>query len=364
ENRHKIGFFFGFSRWKHNFIKPFFAKEQFADFRFVNPLFGSNHLKKACKLGLDENSLIYIWGKKPFDEIKEFAKQKSIPIFYVEDGFIRSIELGSDLTKPYSLVVDRYGIYFDASNKSELEEILNSTVFHEDILKTAQKVREFLVRNHISKYNIDKDEEIKITTDKKIIFVVGQVEDDASIIYGGSGMSNIALLKKVREENTDSFIVYKPHPDVTVKNRIGKLSEKMTLLYADIIVKNSSTDSLFEVCDEVHTITSLVGFEALLRGKKVITYGMPFYAGWGLTQDNLTNDRRVRSLTLEELIAGALIIYPRYINLKTDEICDIIIFLKSLNEEKIRYNTVGNFRRGRLLRFVVRKTQMLYRMLK
>ncbi|MDR1007128.1 MAG: capsular polysaccharide biosynthesis protein [Campylobacteraceae bacterium] len=364
ENRHKNGFFFGFSRWKHNFIKPFFAKEQFANLKFINPLFGSNHLKIAQKLGLDENSLIYIWGKKPFTEVKEFAKQKSIPTFCVEDGFIRSIDLGSDLTKPYSLVVDRYGIYFDATNKSELEEILNKTVFDKDVLKTAEKVMEFLVKNHISKYNIDKDRVIKINADKKIIFVPGQVDDDASIIYGSQGMSNIELLKKVREANINSFIIYKPHPDVIVKNRIGKLNEKKILLYADAVIKNISPDSLFKVCDEVHTITSLTGFEALLRGKKVVTYGMPFYAGWGLTRDNLTNSRRVRKLTLQELVAGVLIVYPRYIHPKTDKLCNIMIFLKSLNEEKMRYNAVGKNRKGELLRFVVRKAQMLYRIFK
>jgi capsular polysaccharide export protein len=364
ENRHKNGFFFGFSRWKHNFIKPFFAKEQFVDFKFINPLFGSNYLKIARKRGLNENSLIYIWGRKPFTEVKEFAKQKSIPIFCVEDGFIRSIELGSDLTKPYSLVVDKYGIYFDATCKSELEEILNKTDFDKDTLKTAEKVQEFLVKNRISKYNINKDEIIKINTDKKIIFIPGQVDDDASIIYGGGNMSNIMLLKKVREENIDSFIIYKPHPDVTAKNRKGELNEKTALLYADIIIKNSSPDSLFEVCDEVHTVTSLVGFEALLRGKKVVTYGMPFYAGWGLTQDNLINNRRVRKLTLQELMAGTLIAYPRYISPKTDELCDITMFLKSLNEEKIRYNSIGENINGGLSRFVVRKTQMLYQLLK
>ncbi|MDR0762466.1 MAG: capsular polysaccharide biosynthesis protein, partial [Campylobacteraceae bacterium] len=358
------GFFFGFSRWKHNFIKPFFAKEHFTQLNFINPLFGKNHLKIAHKLGLDENSSIYIWGKKPFIEVREFAKQKSIPIFCVEDGFIRSIELGSDLTKPYSLVVDKYGIYFDATSKSELEEILSKTNFNEDMLKTAEKIREFLVKNHISKYNINKDKAIEINTNKKVIFVPGQVEDDASVIYGGNGMSNIELLRKVREENPDSFIIYKPHPDVTAKNRKGKLYEKTVLLYADIIIKNSSPDSLFKVCDEVHTITSLTGFEALLRGKKVITYGMPFYAGWGLTQDKLINNRRARKLTLQELIAGTLIAYPRYINPKTDQLCDIKTFLKSINEEKIRYNSDGkNLCKG-LSKFVVRKTQILYRLLK
>ncbi|MDR1976543.1 MAG: capsular polysaccharide biosynthesis protein [Campylobacteraceae bacterium] len=358
----KNGFFFGFSRWKHSFVRVFFEKEQFANLFFINPIFGNDHLKIALKYGLDENSLIYIWGKKPFAAVEEFARQKDIPILRVEDGFIRSVELGSDLTKPYSLVVDRYGIYFDATQKSELEIILNESSFDEDTLLAAKYVQDFLVKNHISKYNINKDKEIDIKTDKTVIFIPGQVEDDASIIYGGEGMSNLSLLKTVRKQNPNSYIIYKPHPDVVAKNRVGKVSEKEAALYADKIVKNSSLDNIFKVCDEVHTITSLVGFEAILRGKKVITYGMPFYAGWGLTQDMLKNDRRKRRLSLYELISGALIVYPRYINPKTDTICDIKAFLKNFNEEKMSYTSRKNFSKVPL-NFIIRKIQILYRLL-
>lgn len=61
-------------------------------------------------------------------------------------------------------------------------------------------------------------------------------------------------------------------------------------------------------------MTSLAGFEALLRGKPVTTYGMPFYAGWGLTTDHCHCPRRTRRLTLAQLVAGTLILYPRYVN--------------------------------------------------
>jgi len=53
-------------------------------------------------------------------------------------------------------------------------------------------------------------------------------------------------------------------------------------------------------------MTSLSGFEALLRDKKVVTYGSPFYAGWGLTEDHAVTERRCRRRTLEELIYLAL----------------------------------------------------------
>jgi len=74
--------------------------------------------------------------------------------------------------------------------------------------------------------------------------------------------------------------------------------------------------SCIDACDELHTLTSLAGFDALLRGKRVVVYGMPFYAGWGLTHDvemhQEAAQRRTRVLTLDELVAGALLRYPLY----------------------------------------------------
>ncbi|WP_407972616.1 hypothetical protein ACJ51O_23125 [Burkholderia pyrrocinia] len=50
---------------------------------------------------------------------------------------------------------------------------------------------------------------------------------------------------------------------------------------------------------------------ALLRGKKVFTYGMPFYAGWGLTHDAISGiPARDRPLILDMLTAGVLLRYP------------------------------------------------------
>ncbi|MDR0408542.1 MAG: capsular polysaccharide biosynthesis protein [Campylobacteraceae bacterium] len=359
---YKKGFFFGFSRWKHDFVRPFFENEQFIKTFFVNPFFGKNHLKIALKNGFDRNSSIYIWGKKAFRDIEEYGKKHHIPVMHVEDGFIRSIELGSDLTRPYSLVVDKYGIYFDATQKSQLEEILNETDFDDNIIQEAKEVQAFLVNNHISKYNVLRNKRIDIKTDKSILLVVGQVDDDASIIYGSQNMSNLSLLKTVREKNPQSYIIYKPHPDVLAKNRIGALSEKEILLHADKIVKNISLDSIFEICDEVHTITSLVGFEAIIRGKKVVTYGMPFYAGWNLSSDMLTNDRRKRKLSVQELIAGALLLYPRYISPKNHRLCDIRIFLSELNQEKLAYNTNKQIIK-KIFTFIKRKIQLTCRII-
>ncbi|SUV87835.1 capsular polysaccharide export protein [Bordetella pertussis] len=47
----------------------------------------------------------------------------------------------------------------------------------------------------------------------------------------------------------------------------------------------------------------------------MVTYGKPFYAGWGLTEDRAADwprDRRTRRLSLDELVAGTLLRYPLY----------------------------------------------------
>lgn len=285
----------------------------------------------ALKRGLDEHSCIYIWGRKSFPEVEAYAKEHAVPIARVEDGFIRSVRLGSDLTRPYSLVVDQRGIYFDPTCKSDLEHILQTTHFSQEILQKADYVRTFLIKHKLSKYNMYEHKTLDFPKDKKVICAIGQVEDDASIRFGASGMTNIAFLNAVRKTNPDAYIVYKPHPDVLASNRKGRISLKDARSLCDAVIENASVDSLLSVCHEVHTITSLVGFEALIRGIKVVTHGMPFYAGWGLTHDMQKSYTRQRMLHVNELIAGVMICYPRYLNPDSLKLCDIETFLEAFS---------------------------------
>ena len=319
-------YFYGFSFWKRANTKKFFKT------------LNKNKIYFDKKIKNSKNAKIFIWGKKKFNEIETYAKENNIPIFRIEDGFIRSVTLGSDLTKAYSLVIDSRGIYFDPTQESDLEWILNNYEFDEDLINRAKKIKEYLIEKKISKYNIYKDKKLSFNTNKKIVLVIGQVEDDASIIFGGDDMSNLELLKKVYEKRKDEFIIYKPHPDVMAGNRKGNILKKEALKYANEIIENISLPSLLEVCDEVHTITSLSGFEALIRDKKVYTYGMPFYAGWGLTIDEKKCKRRKRKLSIEELIAGSYILYPRYISPKTGKFCEVEVLIEEIEELKYRYN--------------------------
>lgn len=232
----------------------------------------------------------------------------------MEDGFIRSVGLGSDLTVPGSLVVDAQGIYYDPRQPSDLETLLETADFTELDLARAERLRERMVKSGISKYNFVPDRPFKAGArdSQTVVLVPGQVEDDASVVYGSPVLrSNWALLEAVRAILPEAYVIYKPHPDVVSGNRRGKLPDSRHPPF-DEMVTDFPIGRCLEVADELHTMTSLVGFEALLRGKRVVTHGQPFYAGWGLTEDMLPLPRRKRRLQLNELVAGTLIAYPRY----------------------------------------------------
>lgn len=128
-------------------------------------------------------------------------------------------------------------------------------------------------------------------------------------------LDNLALLRRARQAEPDAHIIYRPHPDVEAGHRKGALADELVLNWADTIARDSPVAALLEQADTVHVISSLTGFEALLRGCEVVTHAMPFYAGWGLTLDCApVPARRARVRSLDELVACALILYPRYID--------------------------------------------------
>ncbi|WP_291951246.1 capsular polysaccharide biosynthesis protein [Campylobacter sp.] len=307
-------YFLGFTLWKRWFVKPFFKAKN-------NKTIFLKSKKQLYKIKLNSQDKIFIWGKKyNKDELAKYFKNQ---LFFVEDGFLRSISLGSDLTRPFSLIVDSKNLYVDPSKPSDLEDILQNYEFDENLKQRAKRLIDIITKNKFSKYNGLEHKKLKFNTSKKIILIPAQVEDDASMVLGGCGFNTLKLLQKVRKKNPQAFIVFKPHPDVLSGNRKGLKDENIILKYCNEIIKNVSIDSAIQACDEVHTITSTSGFDALLRGKKVFTYGMPFYAGWGLSNDLQFCIRRTRKLNLEELVAGVLILYPRYIDPKTKNLCEV-----------------------------------------
>jgi capsular polysaccharide export protein len=244
-------------------------------------------------------------------------------------------------------VVDGRGIYFDPTQPSDLEHLLETAEFERSLLERAERLREYIVTHKLSKYNVYRDREIPLPgrrPGQEIALVPGQVEDDASIRYGADGMSNLELLRAARERAPRAYLVYKPHPDVLAGNRRGGVPEREARRYCDAIVTEASLDSVLARADTVHTMTSLVGFEALLRGREVHTYGMPFYAGWGLTRDARRCARRTRRRSLAELVAATYLLYPRYLDPESGERCGIERTLEGLERLRRRYDNDSFYR--------------------
>lgn len=331
---------FGFSLWKRNYVRAFLRSPG------TPPVFVGN-TQKARRRGFDSQARIVVWGTHESPDIAELARQYRVPIWRVEDGFLRSVGLGSDLTAPVSLVVDTRGMYFDPRTPSDLEVILQTSRFSVEEIERARRLRRAILAMGLSKYNVGNPQAIKIHAGcgQRVILVPGQVPDDASVQLGCQDIrSDKVLLQAVRKRYPDAYVLYKPHPDVVSGNRRGAGQSAACRALYDQTIATQDIATCLAVADEVHTMTSLVGFEALLRELRVVTYGLPFYAGWGLTEDRLRLPRRRRVLTLDELVAGTLIRYPRYLNRKTGAFTSPEAAVAELAQERLRTQGTGGAR--------------------
>jgi len=335
---------YGFSRWKQPFVKAFLRGSTTKFVKILPPMSNS------------ENQIV-TWGRKYDDEL--LAKGHDDKVLRMEDGFIRSVGLGADLIRPLSWVIDSDGIYYDATMPSGLERILSSESFSDELLLRARTLRLRIVEANITKYNLRSHKQWKRPIQStQVILVVGQVESDASIRYGAAHIrGNVGLLKLVRAAKPCAWIVYKPHPDVIAKLRDKGKDEEDAELWCDEVIDDIPFETLLSEVDEVHVLTSLAGFEALLRCVPVVTWGQPFYAGWGLTVDfGLTapvRARRNRRIVLDELVGAALILYPTYVSRTTGEFCSP----ERAVEELLEWRTEGSPSITR--RFLARLTRKL-----
>lgn len=294
---------FGFKPWKQPILKRFLAGSQI---RF----------RRRAAQPDGRHQALAIWGRDPAEGVGTWLQaHPKAELLRLEDGFLRSVGLGANLITPISWVIDRGGIYYDAGNPSDLETYLASHDFSPDERQRAAALRQALVAARLTKYNLQATGWKRPADQRRVVLVPGQVEGDASIRYGAPGWRrNRELLAAVRGAEPDAWIVYKPHPDVVAGLRRGSAAPEATAGLWDEQVETGAIEEFYDQVDAVHVLTSLAGFEALLRGVEVHTWGLPFYAGWGLTSDQISCPRRGRPLTIDELVFGALIQYPRYVS--------------------------------------------------
>ena len=317
----------GMRAWKRGRLQSVFG--------CYKPLIFKDNNTTASALAARKGRGLLIWaGKEP--------EGLSGPALRVEDGFLRSRGLGAELVPPLSLVTDDAGIYYDPTRPSRLERLILGPLPPGGQTR-ADRLLESLRAANLTKYNLGG--ELPALPEGRRILVPGQVEDDASILKGaGDIRSNAGLLQAAWEANPEAVILYKPHPDVEAGLRPGRIPDEIALKFADAVLSGADIGALLPLVDEVWTMTSLTGFEALLRGKKVITLGAPFYAGWGLTSDlGPIPHRRLRRADgslqprpdLAHLVHAALIAYPRYWDPVSRRPCPPEVALERLASGKI-----------------------------
>ncbi len=313
----------GFSPWKRKIVPDYLR----------GPASNLTQVKEISEARAHPDTRLLVWGRRPV--IPENFHGRAVR---VEDGFLRSKGLGAAFNFPYSWVLDERGIYFDAAAPSDLENLLNHEFSAAD-LSSACELIQVLREKRLTKYNLPGDRvslDEKLTQGRKIILVPGQVEADASIEFGSPQVTtNIDLLHAVRATEPDAYLIFKAHPDLVAGARHGSVLPGGFAAASDLAVTEGNVLDWLAVCDEVHTMTSTVGFEALIREVPVVTYGLPFYAGWGLTTDNMKCPRRQRRLTLEALVCGALVKYPRYLNPATGEFTTALKVARILTSDEV-----------------------------
>ena len=309
----------GFKLWKRPHINRFFGGHGPVEFSSADP--------NAAQISTQSGRKLMVWGSTS-------APDTAIR---VEDGFLRSRGLGAALTPPLSLVRDTVGIYYDATCPSELEILIGCRgVLQDPEKRRAETVIAALIKGGLSKYNASTEPVPDLPGGNRIL-VPGQVEDDASIRKGCADIkTNLGLLQATRDANPDALILYKPHPDVAAGLRDGAVEADQLNGLADLILPDCDPAALLPFIDEVWTMTSLLGFEALLRNVKVTCLGMPFYAGWGLTNDQIpAPERRQDLVSLEGLVHAALIDYPRYLDPLSQRPCSVELVIERLTQGQI-----------------------------
>jgi capsular polysaccharide export protein len=318
-----IGAMTGMSFWKRRRMATFFHTGERAP---------PHRRTAAAALRAANGRAVAVWSSRMPSGLGEAG------LLRVEDGFVRSFGLGSSFLPPCSVIADATGIYYDPSRPNDLETLLRETRFEPAILARTRRLMDRLVREGVTKYGAGvATVDLPAKDGRRRLLVPGQVADDLSVRLGGAGCvsNNEDLLARVRAANPDAMVIYKPHPDVAAGHRPGTISETVMRRHANLVVHDVPMAALIAAVDEIHTMTSLAGYEALLRGRRVVVYARPFYAGWGLTEDLVPLPRRDRRLTLEELSAGILLLYPRYLDPVTELPCAPEVLLDRLGNPAV-----------------------------
>nr|WP_225165570.1 capsular polysaccharide biosynthesis protein [Ensifer sp. IC4062] len=331
----RTAIFFGFGPWKA-YVPRWFPER---DCKVVSRKQWRMVLEGwPLRLLLYRQPEVYVWGFKYPPLLKRFCRRLGISFFHVEDGFVRSVSLGAHRSPPASLIVDSRTMHYDAQNVSDLEHTLQTYDFAADkpLMERADKCIRMLLDLRVSKYNMGKRVDLDTLLGPKTrrrVLVIGQVETDAAIAFGcDRPVTNNDLVRLAASENPDAQIIYKPHPEVLYGTRAGLSNPADVADISYLLKEDIAPADALESVDHVYTITSLMGFEALLRGIPVTCYGLPFYAGWGATDDRQKRRRSTRERSVQEIFAASFILCSRYLDSKTGDASSLEDVINRLGE--------------------------------
>lgn len=305
----------GMRLWKRQPLQRAFGR--------VVPVRFADDPARAVAIAAASNRRLMVWAGKTTPALDAAGAVR------VEDGFMRSRGLGAALVPALSLALDDLGIYYDPHRPSRLESLI-ATPLPDHARARTERLVAALIAAGLSKYNLPGAGLPPDLPAGRRILVPGQVEDDASIRLGGGDIrTNRALLLATRQANRGAVILYKPHPDVEAGLRPGAVPDAAEI--ADAVLARTDPVAALAGVSAVWTMTSALGFEALLRGVPVTCLGAPFYAGWGLTTDlGPPFPRRTARPDMLQLAHAALIAYPRYFDPVTGLPCPPEVILARL----------------------------------
>lgn len=280
-----------------------------------------------------------LWGSgawPPQLQMALWAKQNHIPLIRLEDGFLRSADtiqhagINPKYTQGISFTISNDVPYFDATRSSLLERMLNNPLIKitPAQIKQARACIDFITQNNLTKYNHQPIFTPYIgRPNVPKVLVADQSYGDFSILKGKADPTTFhRILQAAITENPDADIIIKTHPDTLAPGSFhpaGYYSNLKAEGRIYLMTEPINPICLLKSCDKVYVCTTQLGFEALLCQKEVHVFGMPFYAGWGLTKDALTCPRRTMKRSLEEVFYMTYILHSLYINPNTGKICEI-----------------------------------------
>ena len=293
-------------------------------------------MKWVSKVVPDGLNYCFMWGSEGVAanvRASALAAKMDAVLVVCEDGFLRSADTWANLSAPdryrhgCSVVFDTLGHYFDATRPSSVENMLNDPALClTDAQRTeARRVMERIVAAKLTKYNHQPIfvPQVGRPGHRKVL-VVDQSYGDMAIAKGwGSDRTFADMLEDAKRENPDADILVKTHPDTMTGKRGGYYTDVREEGNVFRVTMPVNPYSLMEIVDKVYVCSTQMGFEALMAGKEVHVYGMPFYAGWGLTIDKQKNPRRTNRRTLEEVFYIFYLMYTHWVDIETGSPCAI-----------------------------------------